>query len=223
MRSYQKSKLKYFLLKEITITEEPESTKIADGGALLWCCDWKKSESFQKIFKKYSDLLTYLKFNIVVFNGYSLSTKDTTHHKSSGRAFQTTQLKDTYPCPSDRIVFPSNYTSKEAFIKALAAKLELQGFRIVQFPSDAEDTTIVKVALQATHDKPVTVYSNDTDVLCLMIHHTHFSSDPPAIFLTNMSRKRSNQQCECYNIQRVINNLNETVLRYIFAVFTRFY
>ena len=37
MRSSQKSTLKYFLLKEITITEEPESTKIADGGALLWC------------------------------------------------------------------------------------------------------------------------------------------------------------------------------------------
>ena len=197
MRSSQKSKLKSFLLKEITITEEPESTKIADGGALLWCCDWKKSESFQKIFKKYSDLLTYLKLNIVVFDGYSLSTKDITHQKRSGRASQTTEMKDTNPCPSDRNGFLSNYTNKEAFVKALAAKLELQGFRIVQCPSDA-DTTIVKVALQATHDKPVTVYSDDTDVLCLLIHHTYFSSDPPAIFLTNMTRKKSNQHPRRY-------------------------
>ena len=43
IRSAKKSKLKSFLLVDsTTIDGEPQVTKIADGIALLWCCNWKK-------------------------------------------------------------------------------------------------------------------------------------------------------------------------------------
>ena len=41
------SKLKSFLLADSTTTDdEPQVTEIADGGALLWCCNWKRNETF---------------------------------------------------------------------------------------------------------------------------------------------------------------------------------
>ena len=41
MRTAQKSKLKSYLLKDVSTTERLVSTKIADGGALVWYCDWR--------------------------------------------------------------------------------------------------------------------------------------------------------------------------------------
>lgn len=57
LRTAQKSKLKSYILDKVEMTKEPDSTKIIDGGALLWCCDWKKSEKFHEIFKKYISFL----------------------------------------------------------------------------------------------------------------------------------------------------------------------
>ena len=46
--SAQKSKLKSFLLAgSTTIDDEPQVTKIADGGALLCCCNWKRNKTFE--------------------------------------------------------------------------------------------------------------------------------------------------------------------------------
>ena len=63
MRSSQKSKLKYFLLVNISTIDEDtcETIKIADGGALLWCCNWNKNQSFQTISKMYADVLCFLR------------------------------------------------------------------------------------------------------------------------------------------------------------------
>ena len=50
MRSAKKSALKNILQKGVATTQEIESTKITDGGALLWCCDWKEN-CFEKYVK----------------------------------------------------------------------------------------------------------------------------------------------------------------------------
>ena len=170
MRTAQKSKLKSHILDKVKATQEPVSIKIADGGALLWCCDWKKNEQFCEIFEKYTSLLKHLQAKIVVFDGYDMSTKDATHQKRSGKVSQTVEIHDQHPCPAERKVFLSNYTNKKHFVMALSKKLELDGFKVVLCPSDA-DTTIVKVALDFADGTPVTVYSDDTDVLCLLVHH----------------------------------------------------
>lgn len=54
-------------------------------------------------------------------------------------------------------------------MKALAKKLEIN-FKVLECPSDAY-TSIVKEALTSAHNAPVTVFSDDTDVLCLLVHH----------------------------------------------------
>lgn len=60
MRSSQKSKLKSFMVSNIsTIEDKSETKKIADGGALLWCCNWKKNQSFKTISKMYADFLHF--------------------------------------------------------------------------------------------------------------------------------------------------------------------
>ena len=52
MRSAKTSELKYFLQKGVPTTPEIESTNGYDGGALLWCCDWKEN-----CFKKYVQIM----------------------------------------------------------------------------------------------------------------------------------------------------------------------
>ena len=43
MCSTKKSALKTFLLKNVKEADRTESTRIIDGGANLWCCEWKKN------------------------------------------------------------------------------------------------------------------------------------------------------------------------------------
>ena len=50
-----KSTLKIFLLEGVKPTENTESKIVADGGAVLWLCNWKKGEKFSKIFDLYID------------------------------------------------------------------------------------------------------------------------------------------------------------------------
>ena len=85
MPSSQMSKPKTFLLKDIPSVTPIVTTRIADSGALLWYCNWKKNDEFFSIFEKYSSFLTYLQIHTVVFDGYVLSTKDSTHAKRAGR------------------------------------------------------------------------------------------------------------------------------------------
>jgi len=48
----------------------------------------KKDETFEVIFQRYSQFLTHLGIDTIVFNGYALSTKDTTHQKRAGKMSQ---------------------------------------------------------------------------------------------------------------------------------------
>ena len=54
MRSGTKANLKAFLLKEVPPSEPLPGTftTIADGGAFMWCCNWKKNDLFGDIFQK---------------------------------------------------------------------------------------------------------------------------------------------------------------------------
>ena len=209
MRSAQKSKLKSFILNNVSPVEEPASTRIADGGALLWCCNWKKNELFSEIFQKYIDFSRHLKLEIIVFDGYLLSTKDSTHQKRSGKISQTVEINDLNQCPAERSTFLTNYKNKEGFVTCLASKLQTNGFEVICCPGDA-DTTIAKTALEIENAKHVTIYSDDTDVLCLLMHHVHARSQPHDIFLKTMTQKKATDLRVCYNIQNVIKTNDGT-------------
>ena len=104
MRSGTKANLKAFLLKEVPPSKPLPGTftTIADGGAFMWCCNWKKNDLFGDIFQKYVDTAKHFRIDIAVFDGYDASTKDSTRQKRSGKMLQVVEISDTNPCPSDR-------------------------------------------------------------------------------------------------------------------------
>ena len=124
MCSSKKSALKTFLLKNVKKADPTESTRIIDGGALLWCCDWKRNETFEKICEEYSNFLSYHSVDIIVFDGYAPSVKDATHRNRSGTFSETVEIKHSNPCTSDRSTFFFNYINKVNFVKFLAEMLK---------------------------------------------------------------------------------------------------
>ena len=84
IRTAKKSKLKQLLMKSVNFVEAPQTVRIVDGSA-LWCCDWKKDETFEIILRRFSQFLLHLEIDIIVFDGYNMSTKDLTHQKRGGR------------------------------------------------------------------------------------------------------------------------------------------
>ena len=81
MREAKRSTLKSFLLQAISPAEPFSGTCsiIVDGGAFLWCCNRNKGELFGDIFREYVDTASYFRINVIVFDGYAISTKDSTH------------------------------------------------------------------------------------------------------------------------------------------------
>ena len=155
------------------------------------------------------------KFNIntVVFDGYNKSMKDATHKERSNKMSQVVEISDGNACPSDRAEFLTNYTNKQKFVNSLARKLELHGFKAVLCPSDA-DTTIVKTCLQF-QDKPVTVLADDTDILCLLLHHMYHSNNKNEIYLKNMTIQNNKDERVSYNINDIIRSTKKEYLEHL--------
>ena len=165
-----------------------------------------RNETFENIFEMYANFLQFLQINTVVFDGYSLSTKDPTDKKRSGKASATIKTKETNLCATDRNTFLSNYENKKAFVKCLAATLRILGFQVFECPCDA-DTTIAKVALGYSKEQPVIVYADDTDILSLLLHNYYNAPDLKDICLTKMTGKSGHQQRKCYSTREVISRL----------------
>ena len=173
------------MLEGVKPTENTESEIVANGGALLWLCNWKKGEKFSKIFDMHIDKCRKFNINTVVFDGCNKSTKDATHKERSNEMSQVVEISDGNTCLLDRAEFLTNYTNKQKFVNLLVCKLELHGFKTALCPSDA-DTTIVKTYSQF-QDKPVTALADDTDILCLLLHHMYYSNNKNEIYLKNMT------------------------------------
>ena len=118
------------------------------------------------------------------------------------------EINDQYHCPSERKVLVQLHKQGE-LCDGLSNKVGLDGFEVVLCPCDA-DTTIVKVALDAANGTPVTVYSDDTDLLCLLVPHVKVSTNHPGIFVTNMTRANNSQRL-CYRIEDLISELDDMV------------
>ena len=97
-------------------------------------------------------------------------------------------------------------------MKVLASHLEAN-FKIVQCPSDA-DTSIVKEAMEAAEHSDVTVFSDDTDVLCLLVHHIEKCPTDHNVYLTNMTLKK-NKQREYIRVKDVIEKSGDHIVDYL--------
>ena len=211
MRPAAKSKLKNSLSKDVPPSEPLPGTfkTIADGGAFLWCCKWKQNDLFGDIFKKYVDAVKKFGKDVVVFDGYAVPTKDCTHQKRTGKVLNVVDICDDNPYSSDQELFFANYSNKEKFISELARKLEDEGVNVVMCSRDA-DTTIVKVALQIK-DASALVFTDDTDNLCLLIHHVDTSQKQNNIYIKNMTKKKESNERLCYRLHDVIDNLDPLI------------
>ena len=102
---------------------------------------------------------------------------------------------------------------------SLALKLELHGFKAVLCTSDV-DTTIVKTCLQF-QDKPVIVLADDTDILCLLLHHIYYSNNKKnreftkRIYLKNMTIQNNKDERVSYNINDIIISTKKEYLEHL--------
>ena len=71
-------------------------------------------------------------------------------------------------CTSNENDFLADY-NKETLVTVLALKREAIGIKVICYPS-VTDTTTVKTALEYV-SKPVTTFSDCTDILCILLHH----------------------------------------------------
>ena len=177
MREAAKCKLKNELVKNVDEAQNngdlQNEYRVLDGGALLWVCDWKKGEKFEIILDRYVQKCKELHAAVVVFDGYESSTKAKTQEKRGKKVSCSVEISEHNKSTADRKDFFENYGNKECFIKILSKKLEAVGIEVIIANGDA-DTTIVKSALSASKDRKnqiVTIVSDDTDVLCLLLHH----------------------------------------------------
>ena len=83
----------------------------------------------------------------------------------------------------------------------------------MQCPSDA-DTSIVKEAMEAAEHSDVTVFSDDTDVLCLLVHHIKKCPTDHNVYLTNMTLKK-NKQREYIRVKDVIEKSGDHIVDYL--------
>ena len=165
-----------------------------------------------------------MKVNKVIFDGYDMeSTKDVTRNKRSKALSNTTQIAPDYECKYDCTTFFGNYANMSALVKCLGKELEKSSIEVSHAPHDA-DTTLVKTAFQdRQEDHPVIVLSDDTDVLCLLLHHCQETSWKGDMRLKNVrciteSKKKADAGVEnrpLYSVKEILDNVEDTVKQFM--------
>ena len=163
---------------------------VMDGGAFLWTCNLSKGEYFSIIAEKYVAKCKELNVTVVVFDGYEECTNGEARSRRGKSLCGSVEVNDGIKCVTDRAVFLNNYVNKEKFIGFLSTKLTKSGVRVVQTPGDA-DTTIIREALhpQGCDKDRVQVMADDTDILCLLLHHYQLLDSPREVFIRNVTKK----------------------------------
>ena len=102
--------------------------------------------------------------------------------------------------------------NKGAFVKLLGDRLTNAGCIVLHAEEDA-DTLIAKTAIEYAKTQNVTLMSDDTDILCLLIHH--FQRDNSfKLILKNHSK--SNKPSKAFDINQLAhtipNDVKENIL-----------
>ena len=129
------------------------------------------------------------------------------------------EIFDDSTCISDRNAFLGNYSNKSCFVDKLKQNLADKSINVIQTRCDA-DTTIVKTALNSQEiyqsTRLVVVLAEDTDILCMLIHHIK-ASDNCEILLGNV-RTGSARVIKTrlqYRMSHIIGATNEVTKEFI--------
>ena len=148
----------------------------ADGGALLHKVKWPTDSTFGEIVQIYVNYMTikYGKFeNIcVVFDGYTntLSTKGEEHARRAVVVAANVSTSEIMQVTTEREEFLRNTANKVQFIDFLINAFEREKINVIQSDADA-DVMIVTEAIKLRAENAITVFSDDTNVLVLLMYH----------------------------------------------------
>ena len=213
MRHTQKSDLANTLLKDLGGEIGQHVTRtVIDGGWLMNYVRWEKGSTYMTVINQYKSFVMRFESPIVVFDGYTKSTKD---HEHSRRLMGTKKrtnrisIKMNAPAP-DQAQFLANVDNKAELIISLERCLNEAGVSTKCCVADA-DTTIVSSALgYAREGASVRIVANDTDILIVLIHH--WDETMADIFLRRPSAKAGLNE---YNIRDIVASVDPVVKRHI--------
>lgn len=189
------------------VTVTPQASLVVDGGWLLHNVKWEANLTWKEIVQRYLYFVKSMGINririIVVFDGYSSSTKDHDHLRRTKNACCDIQMRLDIKVIIAREKFLDNKKNKAQLVLFLAETFRENGIIVHQCSSDA-DTFIVRTALDEARGSPVELRAEDTDILVMLLHHV---ADLPIILTT--AKETS------YDVRKIREALPERYLKYI--------
>ena len=196
---------------------------VVDGGCLLHRVRWTRGQKCDEVLDQYVQyVLSKFGCNaVVIFDGHGStpSTKDHEHRRRSSKVSKVAPSVSLEPVKAimfDQEQFLGNHHNKAAFIDMLMYKLGCVGVEAHQSNGDA-DTDIVAACLRLAEysDCPVTVYADDTDILCMLLFHwrDHMSD---IMFLSE--GRKSNALKKCINIGSLQQKLGHKICHAILVL-----
>jgi hypothetical protein len=194
---------------------------VLDGGCLLYKVKWPKVGKYCDVVKMY---INYVKFNfgcdsVIVFDGYSSSTKDHEHVRRStkaGKVSADVTVAANMCVHSSQSEFLANVNNKCHFIALLSSSFQENGFQVHQSRDDA-DTLIAKVGLTlAVFNKATTVVASDTDVLVLLVHHWKPSMGDVYVLMQPTTGKLKGEFI--VNVKKVQENIGSLAVKHLLVL-----
>ena len=176
-------------------------TVIIDGGWLL-----HQLSTFQGCSTYEEVALNYLKIIptnrsqvVVVFDGYSSSTKDHEHRRRVKDYYSDIRITKSTACTVTKKKLLVNSNNKKGLIDLICEVFFDNGIRVIKANDDA-DTLIAREALNLAFVNKIEVRAEDTDVLCLLVHHFNPEHHKDIIFSTKSD--------SYYSIQTIAHHLS---------------
>ena len=209
---------KALLTKAIVSKIPPRPTNVLntdyviDGGGLLHRVRWLPNQTYGEVVCQYQKYIN-LKFGRcnIVFDGYGngASIKDHEHIHRMTRKSVDISVRCDIPAFCNQSAFLSNEKNKKQFIELLGKALEESGHHVLYSQGDA-DTLIVSTALDiAKSSRKVTVVSDDTDVLILLIYH--WNTEFADIFFHSEAKKDITKTVPIYSIEDITLSLGSNL------------
>ena len=150
---------------------------VIDGGSLLHRLKWVEGRTYCSITDEYvAFTVKHYGHATVVFDGYGVpTTKDNTHQRRmKDRITSTVTIGSATQFKGKKEDFLSNSQNKQSLIQLISNGLRKSGCHVVQSEGDA-DLEIVRAAIALASLSSTTLIGEDTDLLVLLLYHTHVS------------------------------------------------
>ena len=197
-----------------------DTSYVLDGGCLLQKIQgWSKGQTFDSIFKLYTDYVArhYGIGTAVVFDGgyNKSSTKDTTHlRRTKFKKGKEVQFSKSMTLNIKKDDFLLNKNNKQHFLELLCEHFNNKGFVATQASGDAE-LDIVKAALRSSELQPTILIGEDTDLLMLLLYH---SNDCHDIYFTSEKKSNMKKKTKLWDIAMVRKALGHDVCKRILLI-----